>query len=120
MCVVPHQESSLCRKDDVPHALITQSVQPSITMADAVITGSIRELEEPAAQALRDYLKAQGKTTWFIGPVSLPDSVSASVTPSTRPEDAVVTFLDKMQAKHGSKSVIFVRAFGIPLVDANL
>jgi len=61
-------------------------------------------------EALKEWFGTRGKDVYPVGPLALPESPS-----SQEKNKEVAEFLDKMQEKHGEKSVIYVSLWSLVL-----
>jgi hypothetical protein len=81
-------------------------------LADSALSMTSDVLEQETLDVLRAWYKSLGKTFWAVGPPNpLLEDVTLAVSPSSPcpDEEAVLTFLDRIQTIHGEKSLIFVR-----------
>ncbi|KAK7472007.1 hypothetical protein VKT23_000114 [Stygiomarasmius scandens] len=76
-----------------------------IPVANGMVVASSTAYDGESIEALKEWLGAFGQDVYPVGPLSLPES------PSQKKGNAVVEFLDKMQAKCGEKSVIYASSY---------
>jgi GH25 family lysozyme M1 (1,4-beta-N-acetylmuramidase) len=64
-----------------------------------------------AMGAVKEWFGSIGKVVYPVGPLSLPESESDSLSKNGKSDSEshpVIEFLDRMQKKYGEKSVIYV------------
>ncbi|KAK7464301.1 hypothetical protein VKT23_006469 [Stygiomarasmius scandens] len=77
-----------------------------IPTTDGMFIASSSAYDGKCVEALKEWFGTRGKDVYPVGPLALPESPS-----SQEKNKEVVEFLDKMQEKHGEKSVIYM-SFG--------
>ncbi|THU84359.1 UDP-Glycosyltransferase/glycogen phosphorylase, partial [Dendrothele bispora CBS 962.96] len=88
----------------VGHILV-QIARKYIADCNGMIVASSTAYDGKSIEAVKDWFTSLGQVVYPVGPLSLPDP------PSGEKGKQVMEFLDKMQAKHGEKSVIYM-SFG--------
>jgi hypothetical protein len=98
-------------------AMLIKGNYQFVQAADGLVVASSSAFEPGSVQVAREWLRGLGKDLWTVAPLEdAPAPATAQApgaeVPQHSAEDAkILGFLDDMRAKHGERSVIFVRLF---------
>jgi hypothetical protein len=101
-------------------ALLIKGYHRFVLASDGLVIASSAAVESGSVRVAREWLRSLGKDLWTVAPLEdVPARATAKVPGSEAPQHAdedakILGFLDDMHAKHGDRSVIFVRA-ALPL-----
>jgi hypothetical protein len=94
-------------------AMLIKGNYQFVQAADGVVVASSSAFEPGSVQVAREWLRGLGKDLWTVAPLEDAPATAqlpGAEAPSHSAEDAkILGFLDDMRAKHGERSVIFVR-----------
>jgi hypothetical protein len=94
-------------------AMLIKGNYQFVQAADGLVVASSSVFEPGSVQVAREWLRGLGKDLWTVAPLEdAPAPATGAEAPQHSAEDAkILGFLDDMRAKHGERSVIFVRPF---------
>jgi hypothetical protein len=97
--------------------LLIRHFHRNLTAADGILVVSSSAIEGECIEAGRKWFEESNQRVWVVGPLENTPPASTTIIPGSEvpqhaAEDArILSFLDDMNKKHGSRSVIYVSSY---------
>jgi len=104
ICFIPFDKRVFYTVLQIPLVgnIFVEIARKYIPTTDGIFVASSSAYDGKCVEALKEWFGTRGKDVYPVGPLALPEPPS-----SQEKSKEVVEFLNKMQAKHGEKSVIY-------------